>query len=58
MQSHHSSHIYEINNGVDNVPISKTIVEQYLDVKVDNKLTFSNHIQESVNKENGILAII
>ncbi|MBA5248939.1 MAG: hypothetical protein FE834_05320 [Gammaproteobacteria bacterium] len=53
-----SKHIYVMNDGVNNVPLSETMIEKDLGVKVDNKLTFSDHIQEAANRANGILAII
>ena len=36
----------------------ETMIENTLGVKVDNKLTFSKHIQKAANKANGVLAII
>ena len=47
-----------MNDGVNNVPLSETMIEKDLGVKVDNKLTFANNIQEAANKAIGTLAII
>ena len=44
----------KMNDAVNDVPLSETMIEKDLGVK----LTFSKHILEPTNKANGILAII
>ncbi len=55
---HNSKHIYELSDSRTSIPLAETVIEKDLGVKVDNQLTFSDHIQQAASKANGELGII
>ena len=46
-----SKNINKMNDGLNDVQLSKTMIEKDLCVKMDNILTFSKHIQEAPTKQ-------
>ena len=55
---HDSKHTYEMSDSGTIIPLSETVIEKDIGVKVDNHLLFIDHIKQAASRVNGILGII
>ena len=53
-----NTEVPEYQYSIGDTRLEETVVERNIGVLVDNKLRFSEHIAEKVNKANGVLGII
>jgi len=53
-----NTEVPEYQYSIGDTLLEETVVERVIGVLVDNKLRFSEHIAEKVNKVNGVLGII